>query len=149
MNDHFGISGLELESWFESYLTNSVQVCFVNGQTLSLRKIICGVPPGSILGPLMFLLYINGIPDCLNTTTSCLYADDTQIFSSSYDFTELKENLNSDLNNIRNWLAKNKLQHHPTKSKLMFIGSSYNLINKVCDDPVLLNNAPVPRAKYT
>ena len=144
MKDHFGISVLELE-WFESYLTNRVHVCFVNGQISSLGKIICGIPQGSILGPLMFLLYINNMPDCLNTTTPCLYADDIQIFSSSHDFTELTENLNSDLNNIRNWLAKNKLQHHPTKSKLMFIGSSYNLINKVCDDLVLLNSVPVPR----
>ena len=54
---------------------------------------------------------------------ACLYADDTELFSSSYDFTERIGNLNSDLINIRNWLAKNKLQHHPTKSKLLFIGS--------------------------
>ena len=130
MNDYFGISCPELK-WFESYLTNREQVYSVNGQTSSSGKIICGVPQGSILGALVFLLYINDIPDCLKSTTPCLYADDTEIFSSSNDFTEIIGNLNSDLNNIRNWLVKNKLQHHPTKSKLMFIGSSCNLNNSL------------------
>ena len=74
------------------------------------------------------------MPDCLKSTTTCLYADDTEIFSS-YDFTELIGNLNSDLNHIRNWLVKNKLQHHPTKSKFMFTGSC-NLNNKVCDNSI-------------
>ena len=73
------------------------------------------------------------MPDYLKTTTLYLYADDTQIFSSSYDLDTLVENLNSDLNNIRNWLVRNKVQH-PTKSKLMFNESSYNLNNKVSDN---------------
>ena len=78
-------------------------------------------------------------------TTPCLYADDSDIFSYSYDFTKLIGNLYFDLNNIRSWLVKNKLQHHPSKSKRMFIGSSCNLNNKVCDNSVLLNNVPISR----
>ena len=144
INNHFGFTGIHLK-WFESYLNHREQQCFVNGQTSSPMKIICGVPQGSILGPLLLLLYINDMPDCLKSTSPCLYADDTQIFSSSYDCDELVANLNSDLINIRNWLVKNKLQIHPTKSKLMFIGSSYNLKNKICDHPVLVNYQPVPR----
>ena len=86
------------------------------------------------------------MPDCLNCTIPCLYADDTEVFASSYDSIELTGKLNSDLKNIHNWLSKNKLQHHPTKAKLMFIGSSYNLTNKVGDNSaVLLNNVPIPR----
>ena len=68
MKDQFGISGFELKR-FESYLTNREQVCSVGGQH-HLEKIICGVLQGSILGPLMFLLYVNDMPDCL--TTACL-----------------------------------------------------------------------------
>lgn len=144
MNDQFGVQGLELK-WFDSYLTNREQVCVVNGRKSSSMRIICGVPQGSILGPLLFLLYINDMPKCLQCTTPCLYADDTEIFSSSHDFDKLIENLNTDLKNIHNWLAKNKLQHHPTKSKLMFIGSSYNLKNKVGEGCVYLGDKPVPR----
>ena len=114
MNDHFGMLGIELK-WVESYLTDREQVCLVNGYT-SPMKILCGVPQGSILGLLLFLLYIDDVPDYLETTTPCFYADDTQIFSSSCEFDTLVENLNSDLNNIQNWLAKNKLQHLPNQN---------------------------------
>jgi hypothetical protein len=90
------------------------------------------------------------MPDHLKKTTPYLYADDTQISSSSYDFETLAQNLNDDLNNIQRWLLKNKLQHHPTKTKVMFIASSYNLINKIGNTPILMNNTPVPRtSKYT
>ena len=79
-----------------------------------------------------------------------LYADDTQISSSLHDFETLAQNLNDDLNNIQRWLLKNKLQHHTTKTKVMFIASSYNLINKIGNTPILMNNTPVPRtSEYT
>jgi hypothetical protein len=105
---------------------------------------------GSILGPLLFLLYINDMPDHLKKTTPYLNADDTQISSSSYDFETLAQNLNDDLNNIQRWLLKNKLQHLLTKTKVMFIASSYNLINKIGNTPILMNNTLVPQtSKYT
>ena len=77
--------------------------------------------------------------------TPHLYADDTEISSTSDNFDDLIEELNFDLDSIRIWLAKNKLKHHPTKSKVMFIGSSHNLNNKIKENHVLLNNVPVPR----
>ncbi|XP_044182006.1 uncharacterized protein LOC122962827 [Acropora millepora] len=72
-----------------------------------------------------------------------MYADDTQIFSSSYDANELVVKLNSDLARVRNWLIENKLQMHPSKSKFMFIGSSYNLKIKNTEEPFVVNNIPV------
>ncbi len=75
MRSHFGISGNEL-LWFESYLMNREQQCVVNGILSSVGKLKCGVPQGSILGPLLFLLYINDLPQCLQKTTPGLYADD-------------------------------------------------------------------------
>ena len=72
-----------------------------------------------------------------------MYADDTQIFSSSYDANELVVKLNSNLARVRNWLVENKLQMHPSKSKLMFIGSSYNLNNNNTEQPVVVNNISV------
>ena len=149
LKNQFGIQDIELR-WFKSYLTNREQVCPVNGHTSSPKKIRCGIPQGSILGPLLFLLYVNDMPDYLKKTTPYLYADDTQISSSSEDIETLIQNLNSDLNNIQMWLLKNKLQHHPTKTKVMFVGSSHNLTNKVGNTPVLMNNTPIFRtSKYT
>ena len=144
MNEQLGIFGVELK-WFESYLTNREQQCNVNGELSSNKIITCGVPQGSILGPLLFLLYINDLPDCLKSTNPCMYADDTQIFSSSYDANELVVSLNSDLAHVCNWLKENRLQMHPSKCKMMFIGSPYNLNNIMCEEPVVANAKPISR----
>ena len=74
-----------------------------------------------------------------------MYADDTQIFSSSYDANDLVIKLNSDLAHVRNWLIENRLQMHPSKSKLMLIGSPYNLNDKDIEQPVVVNNIPLSR----
>jgi hypothetical protein len=73
------------------------------------------------------------MPKCLKSTTPCLYADDTEIFASSPDYDTLVKNINDDLKNIH---TKNKLQLHPTKTQLMFIGSPYNLENRIGETTV-------------
>ena len=70
-------------------------------------------------------------------TTRGLYADDTQIFASSDDYDELVDLLNFDLKNISKWLSDNKPQHHNTETKLMLIGSRYNIKNKIGDKLVI------------
>ena len=125
LKNQFAFYDNELK-WFSSYLNNRTQVYYV---TINI-----------ILGPLLFLLYINDLPDNLEKSTSFLYADDTQISSFS-------DNLNCDLHNIHNWLSDNKLQHHLKKCKVVFIGSPRNLSSKIGDKPVLVNNAPVPRTE--
>ena len=100
---------------------------------------------GSILGALMFLLYINDLPNDLKHTTAGLYADDTQIYAASDNYDELVNLLNSDLQNISKWLLHNKLQHHATKTKLMSIGSPYNIRNKIGNKLVIFNNKPLVR----
>ena len=117
--------------WFQSYLTDRYQQDQINGFLSKKGKIISGVPQGSILGPLLFLIYINDLPNCLKSTIPCLYADDTQIFTSSHDTAKIADSLNSDLENITDWLTVNKLQSHPNKTKMMVIGSRYNLNHKV------------------
>ena len=91
------------------------------------------VPQGSILALLLFLLYINDLPDCLKSTTPGMYADDTQFFSSSNDANELVVRLNSDLAHVCNWLKENRLKMHPSKCKMMFIGSPWTShIEMIC-----------------
>ena len=82
MKTQFGLRNVELD-WFASYLANREQVCDINGSISSPKIIKTGVPQGSILGPLLFLLYIDDLPDCLHYTTPCLYADDTRVIASS------------------------------------------------------------------
>ena len=92
----YGISQMEFK-WFQSYLTDRYQQCQINGFLSKKEKILSGVPQGSILGPLLFLIYINDLPNCLQSTIPCLYADDTQIFTSSHDTAKIADSLNSDL----------------------------------------------------
>ena len=66
-------------NWFTSYLKERTQVCKVNNTISSVKSIRCGVPQGSNLGPLLFLLYINDLPNCLEISTPAMYADDTNV----------------------------------------------------------------------
>ena len=125
----YGVADREL-IWFKSYLTARQQQCLVNGCLSSQSSLLCGVSQGSILDPFVFLIYKNDLPNCLKFTTPCLYADDTQIYTSSFDSGVLANNINSDLKNLSDWLIVNKLQFHPLKTKLMVVGSTYNLNTK-------------------
>ena len=127
--EFYEVSDREL-MWCKSYLTARKQQRFVNRHLFCQRNVPCGVPQGSILGPLIFLICINDLPNCLQFSTPCLYADDTQIFASSTDANVLANNINPDLENLYDWLTVNRLQLHPLKTKLMLIGSTYNLNNK-------------------
>ena len=100
--------GIQLK-WFESCFINRAQQCLIDGQLSSPKMITCGVPHGSILSSLLFLLYINDMPDSLNFLTPSLYADDTVIYVSSNDGDDLVDKVNSDLYNIDNWMFRDML----------------------------------------
>ena len=118
----YGIKGQAL-SFLKSYLTNRSQKCKMNGFISLERLIKCGVPQGSILGPLLFLLYINDLPECLNITRPPLFADDTNLTASGDSINDAEFAVNSDLVNLRNWLIANKLSLNVAKTEFMLIGS--------------------------
>ncbi len=87
------------------------------------------------------------MPDCLKYSIPSLYADDTEIYLSSKNCDDIVIKINLDLENIRKWILRNKLQIHPTKSKYIFIGSAYNIKYKLSGNPILINNVPMPRTE--
>jgi hypothetical protein len=117
-----GIKG-EALTLLKSYLTNRNQKCQIKNSFSTERLIKCGVPQGSILGPLFFLLYINDLPQCLNKTKPRLFADDTNLTASGDSITDLETAVNSDLENLRKWLIANKLSLNVAKTEFMLIGS--------------------------
>ena len=95
----------------------------------SERFIECGVPQGSILRPLLFLLYIKDLPECLKNTRPRLFADDTNLTASSHSIAVIEIAANSDLENLRHWLIANKDSLNVAKTEFMLIGSPQMLRN--------------------
>ena len=114
-------------NWFKSYLDNRMQKCFVNGSLSDSQPLICGIPQGTILGPLLFLLYINDLPNCLANAHPRMYADDTHLTFASNDVAHLEENMNDDLDKITEWLTANNLTLNSSKTEFMLIGSRQRL----------------------
>ena len=110
-----GISG-ELYNLLENYLSGRFQRVVLNGQTSSWRPVLAGVPQGSILGPLLFLVYINDLPDGLKSNAE-LFADETSLFTIVKDKNESSNILNDDLQLISSWAYKWKMLFNPDPKK--------------------------------
>ena len=95
--------------WFQSYLSDRQQYVTYNGEESSKKGINCGVPQGSILGPLLFIIYINDLSNVCQHMMSLLSADDTNLFQSGKDVIQLQQEVEADLNRISEWLKINKL----------------------------------------
>ena len=124
----FGICG-KLLSWFKSYLTLRTQQTVVGDQTSDIEQVLSGVPQGSILGPLLFLLYINDLPMTITDPATCiaLYADDAKIYKAINDIDD-STTLQEQLNNIQEWSETWKLRFNPDKCKMMRITRRINPI---------------------
>ena len=116
--NHYGFRGF-VNDWFSSYLNNRTQTAQV-GQHISDKAIItCGVPQGSILGPLLFLLYVNDIHKCSNKLRFYLFADDTNILYADKNVKALEITINIELQKFYVWLTANKLTLNIKKLKFL------------------------------
>ena len=114
---HYGVKGTALE-WFISYLTGRSQYVEIDGVSSSILTLSTGVPQGSILGPLLFLIYMNDVPYCTKCFNFILYADDTTLNSRIQIPTMSPININSDLAKVYDWLAVNKLSLNVKKKQI-------------------------------
>jgi hypothetical protein len=120
----YGIRGTSLK-WLESYLAPRSITVSLNGCSSKMARLShFGVPQGSILGPLLFIVYANDLPRCLSHSQAILYADDTTIFISGKDVTDLSRLMNLDLLNLHHWCHANSLAINVSKTKFMLLSAN-------------------------
>ncbi len=133
-----GIRG-KLLSWFISYLENRKQRVIIEGQSSTWKPIKAGVPQGSVLGPLLFLIYINDIINNVDSQVK-LFADDTSLFIIVEDPVTAAKSLNSDLNSISSWSNQWLVNFNPAKTECLLISRK---VNKPTHPPLSFNNVQV------
>ena len=125
---HYGIEGVEL-SWFESYLSNRKQYTVYQNCKSSLKSVNFGVPQGSILGPLLFLVFINDLPLSVNNVEFILYADDTTVFITGGSIIELEQRANAALAGINFWMIANRLTLNSKKTQSVLFHRKQRIVN--------------------
>ena len=119
---HYGVRGCA-HDWFTSYLSNRSQFVTYNGVKYNLNNVKCGVPQGSILGPLLFLLYINDLSFACKRTFPVLFADDSNLFLSGKNTDQVQQMINDELKDIVIWLRANKLSLNISKPHYMLFSN--------------------------
>ena len=108
--------------WFKSYLTSRKHCCILEGERSSVEEVTCGIPQGSCLGPLLFLIYINDLPLELDNCGTSIFANDSGIMAASKTVNELQSLLQKDIDSLVVWMNANKLTLNLLKTEFMIIG---------------------------
>ena len=116
--NYYGFRGI-INQWFLSYLTNRTQTTEIDSYVSNKLVVSCGIPLGSALGPLLFLLYVNDIQNCSDKFKFFLFADDTNVLYAHKDLKAPESIVNAELHNLYNWLTSNKLILNINKSNFV------------------------------
>ena len=120
--EQYGIRGLPLQL-FTSYLTNRQHYTAMGNTVSSRQAVTCGILQGSSLGPILFLIYINDLPNCSSLLTFRVFVDDTNVFASGHDLKSLEQLINTELKKVKLWCDANKLSINFSKTNFMIVKS--------------------------
>ena len=142
-HDHYGVRGVA-KQWLSTYLCNRKQyVCF-NGMNLSYSTVTCGVPQGSILGPTLFIMYINDLCNVSSHLKSILFADDTSFFVEGSNLLAMCTNVSTEMNKLYTWFKINKLTLNLSKTNFMVFGHT----NAPCEYNISIDNINIEQVNY-
>ena len=143
--EHYGIRGTALD-WFKSYLMDRKQYVSVNGSNSSYLNVTCGVPQGSVLGPLLFLIYINDLPQSSSKLVFYLFADDTNIYFEAENLNLLQQTVNKELKKVKMWFGVNKLSLNIDKTSFIIFKSPQHFSSDSIN--IKIGNRPVKKTCY-
>ncbi len=118
----YGTKGLA-HQWFTSYLTGRTQRVDISGSLSDSKRVTTGVPQGSILGPLLFILFVNDMESAVTESSLDLYADDTSMKTAARDINTIRNRLSRDLARLSDWLKNNRLILNLDKTVCMLVGT--------------------------
>ena len=119
---HYGVRGIE-NNWFKTYLTNRKQHVTVSGQKSDNALIEFGVPQGSVLGPLLFLIYINDLNQAIKFSRVHHFADDTNLLLVDNSLKKVNKHINHDLKLFTTWLRANRISLNTSKTEILLFRS--------------------------
>ena len=143
--EHYGIRGIALK-WMESYLSGRKQYVTVNGHNSAIRDMKHGVPQGSILGPLLFIIYINDIPETATFAKFIMYADDANIIITAETIEAVSNKLAKLIEKLVNWVKYNGLALNLKKTKYMIFSRSRNID---LPSPIVVDKIRIERKSET
>ena len=141
----YGIRGIAFK-WMESYLSNRRQFVVFKDVQSEYSTVTCGVPQGSIMGSLLFLLYVNDIANVSTSLLPILFADDTNVFLTGNNIDQMIEIMNGELNNAFLWLNSNKLSLNVKKTQFMLFSLRKHIITNT---DMCINNQIIDRVEHT
>ena len=134
--------GKPVTDWVRSYLCSRQQRVYANDTYSSFQTINQGVPQGSVLGPLFYIVYANDLVKTVKNCEIALYADDTVLYTASKDIDRSIASLQEDINSLTEWCNENGIMANTDKTKVMTFGSQ-NMLGKVPEFEIVLNDTPL------